>query len=324
MRIKARFETDSMAPEFAPSGVLDFSTHQLAHALFTTGRAPGDRVSHGATSLWEFVHRATIIPAYLRVDRSMSLRKSRLAAELDRSEKAVLSYSLGQAMASIYCRSHMQVSHLLHVDRYGDPWRLSLPSSGPRPDLFGQRRSGQWVVVEAKGRSNGVDANLIKTVKQQKSVVSAINGRTDHIPIGSVVNFPPLRNGDSGAMKLNVIDPPNQHDGHRLVFDENRFLRAYYQPFVTLLESLSSSATPAPSGFHVVPFPELGMKVGLADSVARRLQSRDELTFDAFREWSHGDSPDEGCFSDGTYFWTDWDDQLSVEDFDGAVMSPES
>lgn len=75
-----------------PYGDLDFTTDDLAHALFVTGRAPGDRYAFAAASFWEFVHRTSIIPSYIRW-RGGQLLRSRLAMELDRSEKVGLSYA---------------------------------------------------------------------------------------------------------------------------------------------------------------------------------------------------------------------------------------
>src|SRR5665213_2537158 len=83
-------------------GDISFTTDDLAHALFVTGRAPGDQARFGTASVWEFIHRASIIPAYVRRAPSGALTRSRLALDLDRSEKVALSYSLGQAMTAIF------------------------------------------------------------------------------------------------------------------------------------------------------------------------------------------------------------------------------
>lgn len=77
------------------TGTLGSTVNDLAHALFATGRAPGDQARFGDASFWEFVHRASLIPASVRINSSGRLVKSALALELDRSEKVALSYALG-------------------------------------------------------------------------------------------------------------------------------------------------------------------------------------------------------------------------------------
>ena len=64
------FTVDYRASKFPtgtirPDGEFSFNYNELAHALFTTGRAPGDQRSHGSASVWEFIHRAALIPAYI-------------------------------------------------------------------------------------------------------------------------------------------------------------------------------------------------------------------------------------------------------------------
>src|SRR5262245_16524297 len=100
------------------TGGLDFTANDLAHAPFTTGWAPGDQATFGATSYFVARHRISLIPAYVRRDATVLLRTSRLANELDRSEKGSLSYALGQAAAALFCYENLGVTHLMHVDRY--------------------------------------------------------------------------------------------------------------------------------------------------------------------------------------------------------------
>jgi len=49
----------------AANGNLRFTEADLMHALFVTGRATGDEWLHGSLSLFEWLHRAAIVPAYL-------------------------------------------------------------------------------------------------------------------------------------------------------------------------------------------------------------------------------------------------------------------
>ena len=186
----------------SPNSVLEFTTDDLAHALFATGRAPGDEVRHGWASVWEFVHRTSLIPAYVRRTDKGALVKSALAVELDRSEKVTLSYSLGQALTEIFCERKLGVTHLLHMDRYASRWGVTFTATRKRADLFGLAPNG-WVVAEAKGRSNGVEATLPRKLIAQKRSVKSISGKRPWLALGCVAAFPPHTN----QLSITAVDP---------------------------------------------------------------------------------------------------------------------
>jgi hypothetical protein len=133
------------AGTLARSGSLAFAAADLAHALFVTGRAPGNRASFGAASLWELFHRVSLIPAYVRLRSGGRLTRSRLAVELDRSEKVALSYALGQAMTGVFCERLLSVSHMMHVERYASRHNVVFGPTRQRPDLFGMGPPGGWL-----------------------------------------------------------------------------------------------------------------------------------------------------------------------------------
>jgi len=181
---------------------LSFTTDDLAHALFVTGRAPGDRRSHGAASFWEWLHRTSVIPAYVRRNASGRLVRSRLATELDRSEKMAFSYALGQAMTAIFCERLLSVTHLMHVDRYAARHRVQFGTRRMRADLFGHSSAG-WVVAEAKGRSNAMEMGLRSKLVAQKRTIKSIQGAAPAIALGCVASFPP----EVGTMRIDAVDP---------------------------------------------------------------------------------------------------------------------
>lgn len=88
---------------------IQFYESDLVHALFTTGRAPGDQLVYGEASVWELLHRSSLVRAYVRQDDKQHLVLSRLAHELDRSEKVAVSYAIGQAMTCIFSRKVLSV-----------------------------------------------------------------------------------------------------------------------------------------------------------------------------------------------------------------------
>lgn len=261
---------------------LAFTSDDLAHALFTTGRAPGDQVAYGSASVYEALHRCSLIPAYVRRDGAGRLMRSRLATELDRSEKGALSYALGQAMASIFCAQALGVTHLLHVDRYAMHYGLTFGSGKSRADLFGPGTNG-WVVAEAKGRSNNSDAELVRKLRSQKRTVKSILGLTPWVALGSVACFP-----DPKYRSLSVLtwDPEDdESDAVNIEGTLDQFFVAYYAPIIAAIEAGSEVDT-GDTGFVSARLDGLGLTLGLREDLYGLL-SRGQTADD--REAGEGD-----------------------------------
>jgi len=297
---------------------LAFTDADLAWALFTTGRAPGDEALHGFASVSEFVHRAALIPAYVRRDARNRLIRSTLATDLDRSEKVNLSYSLGQAMAGVFAHRSLGVARLLHVDRYAAHHGVSFGPSRQRPDLFGQG-SGGWVVVEAKGRSNRMESDLAAKVKSQAGNVVSIGGSPPWVACGVVAQFPP----PSQTMQLHAIDPEPNEVALRWQVDPDRFVGAYYAPFLRALDlGHNQQLIDVPvDRLEAVDLGAVGVRVGLPRELAGLLRERAggdptglALEVDGVLE---AYVEDERLRPDGSWFETSWGDALGLSDVEG-------
>ncbi|MBM0256308.1 hypothetical protein [Micromonospora sp. 4G55] len=300
----------------SPNAVLEFTTDDLAHALFATGRAPGDEVRHGWASVWEFVHRVSLIPAYVRRTDGGALVKSALARELDRSEKVTLSYSLGQALTGIFCERKLGVTHLLHMDRYASRWAVTFAATRKRADLFGLAADG-WVVAEAKGRSNGMEADLPNTLVAQKRSVKSIAGERPWLALGCVAAFPPHRY----ELSITAVDPDEEGpEPIDVDLDLDRYMLTYYEPFLAAI----AAGTPEVQDERYLTsrFGMLNLRVGLRREIAARVRqaSQGELSglYDSVAELlDAGVEPDEAAtaFPDGTLVATDWTDDISLNDW---------
>lgn len=124
------YTTEDFPDTFNRTGRMVFTVDALAHALFVTGRAPQDQAVYGWTSVYEWLHRVALIPAYIRRAPTGRLTRSDLARDLDRSEKVALSYTLGQAMTGVFSQQTVSVRFLMHVDRYA---ARSASGSPPTP-----------------------------------------------------------------------------------------------------------------------------------------------------------------------------------------------
>ncbi|GAA3947658.1 hypothetical protein [Actinoplanes auranticolor] len=297
-------------------GKLSFNTDDLAHALVATGRAPGDRSRYGAASAYEWLHRVSLIPAYIRRNYHGRLTRSRLALELDRSELVGVSYALGQAMTAVFCRMELAVSHLLHVDRYFQQYGVQF-NGRKRADLFGLSPNG-WVVAEAKGRSRTMESELRGKLELQKRSVLTVCGAVPWLALGCVASFP-IRDG---GMELDAFDPEKaEPDALVIPGGADDAMLAYYLPFVTIIDLGASATDVGQQQLVVGDFGPLGVRVGLLRSIYQRVQrgaqERDMAGFSEDIQVVLREAPlaELGLFPDGTRVDTNWPDAVSVQDW---------
>jgi hypothetical protein len=296
-------------------GLLRFTCADLVHALFTTGRAPGDQVSHGAASVWELLHRAALVRAYIQRTPHGRLARSQLALELDRSEKVALSYAFGQALTGIFCDRILAVEFLMHVDRYSGRYRVNF-TTRRRADLFGLRRPEGWVVAEAKGRSNLMESDLEQKLSAQKRSIASISGEPPWLALGCVASFPPNFEG----MRVDVFDP-KEPDAEAIAFDVDldRYMLAYYEPFLEAIEFGESE--PGRVDYEFARFDILGIRIGLSRSIADRVQRARVGEVAGLYDFVIGALDRVSAvaavpFRDGTIVETDWEDSITLNDWE--------
>ena len=317
--MKVRATAAGFPPAIAMPHVsqLTFTDQDLAAALFVTGRAPGDEALHGQASVLEFIHRAALVPAYLRSVAGDRVSRSALALELDRSEKVNLSYSLGQAMAGVFAQQRLGVARLMHVDRYAAHFGVSFAAGRQRPDLIGVGTGG-WVVIEAKGRSNAMEASLPAKLKSQAAMVASIGGAAPWVSLGSIAQFPP----PARELEVHAIDPPSKADGLRWEIDRDRLVAAYYAPFVRAIDA-GAEFDPVDDGgefFEIGDLGSVGVRVGLLREVAGLVRERGDRSTEGLAEEIDAVLEErvhlESVRPDGSWFETSWDAAFKVRDLE--------
>ncbi|MEO3807240.1 hypothetical protein [Nonomuraea sp. B1E8] len=315
----AAFRTSAFPPGIPSAGDLHFSSGYLAHALFTTGRAPGDTARHGHASVWEWLHRISLIPAYLR-SRPVNNRvvRSSLANTLDRSEKVAVSYAIGQAMTQVFSERELQVPFLMHVDRYATRYGIVFAGK-KRPDLFGLRSSGDWIVAEAKGRSGSMESELRQKLIDQKRSVRSIKGIPPSLAFGCVASFP-KNNGVAGSLRLDLFDPVADEAGAvDIPADTDSFILAYYEPFMAAIDAGEREAALEFPDAYFANFPQFGMRFGIIRPIYDRIRrAQNGETAGLFREITqilqNRDEYSEVAFMDGSIIEADWSASLAVND----------
>src|SRR5580700_5513283 len=224
---------EDFAGAFAPvngANNLDVSWPFLVWSAISVGRAGLlHLVQYGEYSLLEMVYRAAILFANLRDDGYGQIRRSEAYLGLDPSEKSAISYFLGLTMAKAFAETVLAVPWLIHLDVYRDEL-LAILEGQSHPDLVGQTAGGDWIVVEAKGRSNSFDQTALEGAKEQAQAVVTIGGTEPVLRIGMVTHF---SGTDNGQLRFRASDPPpDERRVHRdLPLSRERLIEGYYRPF---------------------------------------------------------------------------------------------
>ncbi len=296
-------------------GSLEFTANDLAHALFVTGRAPGDQSAYGAASVWEFLHRTSLIPAYIRRNRARRLVRSRLARELDRSEKVALSYALGQALSGIFCTQVLSVRFLMHVDRYGERYGMQFGATRKRADLFGQGSPG-WIVVESKGRSNSMESDLREKLVAQKRSVSTIEGNPPGVALGCVASIPP----STSVLRVDAFDPTSdQVEEIAISADFDRYILAYYEPFIAAIDTGNATLDEESSNpYASAEFQAFRLRVGLLRSIEQRVRAAIQGQLEGLAQDIQSILEDRSLAgaSDGTLVESDWEQAITINDWE--------
>jgi hypothetical protein len=163
-------------------------------------------LAHGWHSLADFVVRSDTVYANLR-QGTAGYERSSLYEGQHPSEKGATSYFLGVVMAKLFAGFYFNTQWLFHLS-YASSRGVSiasLPGFSSRPDLIGMTAAGTWIVVEAKGRSRGLDSAALTKAKGQTRMNSSINGTAPVLSVALQAYF-------TGARLHVSLDDPSERD----------------------------------------------------------------------------------------------------------------
>ena len=263
---------------------LSMSWGELIWAAISVGRAELLHIiRHGRFSSFEIAYRVSILFANLCEDENGYLERSSAYEGLDPSEKSAISYFLGLTLTKAFGARLLNVPWLMHLDVYREDLQPIFRNSNSRPDLVGKNINDEWVIMEAKGRTNGFDRKALQKAKDQARQVIEISGETPILHVGLQVHF------NNGIMCLEVDDPePNKKKGIKLPISNEKFSDGYYRPFKEWL-----------SDGEVKPFrntryrqraiAEFDINVGIIDSIFEMRES--PLRYGIEQQTSEGSLP---------------------------------
>lgn len=220
-------------PALSGSHSLDVAWSEFVWAAISVGRA-GLRqlLQFGIYSVFEMVYRTALVYANLQETTSGHLTRSDAYNALDPSEKGAVSYFLGLTASKLFAGRCLQVPWLLHLDVYRAQLGVALRPGRSKPDLVGLDFSGNWVVVESKGRTNGLDESALAKAKAQTRRVRTISGSSPKLRVGMQSYF------ESSQLCLAIDDPDREEEGNLLdlPITAEMINREYYQPFGAWLD----------------------------------------------------------------------------------------
>lgn len=215
------------------NGQIQITWAQLVWAAITVGKAAGDEYAYGIYSAVERLHRASMMRAYLLEAGSGRLLQTAPYLASDPSEKTSISFYLGMTLAKLFAEFLFDVPRMLHVAVYGQNYQIATAQGGSRPDLIGLSANNDWFVFEAKGRSNGFEAEALQTAKDQAVQITSVDSVAPICRIASQSFF------SSDGLRFRMDDPPRAR-GERsrtLNITRDRFEHAYYEPLRSIFDS---------------------------------------------------------------------------------------
>jgi hypothetical protein len=252
-------------PNLAGTHSISVSWAELVWSAISVGKAQlKDLALYGIFSAFEMIYRTAIIYANLQETPTFDIRRSSAYNGLDPSEKGAISYFLGLTVSKLLVARLLSVPWLMHLDVYRQLLAPVLLADS-RPDLVGITAAGQWVVVEAKGRTNGFVASVLASAKIQTQQLTTIQGVAPVLRVASQSFF-----DNAGILHAAIDDPQGERTRiPDLPLTPELILDSYYRPFKTRFDQALTVIQEKVRGetFRVVHFSELDIWVGLSETL---------------------------------------------------------
>lgn len=258
------------------SGSLSLTWPDLVWAAITVGK-PGIAYvyMHSWHSISDLFARSHTVYANL-CEVNNHIAQSSLYKASDPTEKGATSFFMGMAAAKLACSRFLGTPYLFHFSMsrvLGIPIRSQ---SKLQPDLLGQLPNGDWVIVEAKGRTGKFDATALDKAKRQTQSVLTINGSSSITRVAAQTYFEPW-------MKLVLKDPePAEETSAHVEIDLQAAYRRYYS---LAYEATQISGDIRQIGTQEYIFSALaetntGIAIGIRSDVRARLASGLDISRD--------------------------------------------
>lgn len=235
MTLRIQYQSHAFPPTYTRgTGTLTTSWDEVLWAALSIGRPSAYHVfRHGPASFHEAVFRLALVRMAVEQDRYGSLHRTDVFADLDPTEKGMVSYFLGMTFCKLFASRHLQTPWLLHLDVFRAHLNPVILGRS-RPDLVGENNFGEWHAFESKGRSSAPSlADKTKAKTQAQRLVS-VGGRNCSLHVGSFTFF---RND---VLEFYWRDPePNAQEALEIPRPDREW-RYYYEPSLRLALDIDS------------------------------------------------------------------------------------
>ncbi len=279
-----------LGPQFHGDNVCTCSWSDLARAAITVGKQSHfDLLQYRGYSRWEIVTRLSIINANLKQTTGLAgncIHRSNVYRYSDPSEKTVTSYFLGLTATKLLVERHLSVPWLMHLDVYMTRGVLRLDpqlTKGEKPDLVGRDTQGNWIVAEAKGRSDtltGAEQRKVfdKAKRQTRRIGKIIDNQSPNgqQPIWRIAVAAHFQGDDGNRFAIQWEDPDGyDDDAVDIALTEDDFLREYYRPFIDLLADGDDTQDEVFGNdiYRVIPLNEADVRIGVNNTILQTQQS---------------------------------------------------
>jgi hypothetical protein len=255
---------------FTGSNICLCTWAELIRSAISVGKLKRDLRRYGIYSKYEAVYRAHIIRANLQRTSSGDVIQSGAFKALDPSEKGAISYFLGISTAKLFAERYLDVPWLMHLDVYKKLLTPELTKGRAKPDLVGENSAGEWIVIEAKGRTHGIEKGLMAKAKKQAKKLRKVKSTPVSLRVALAAHF------EAGSLSVDWRDPEeiDEHP-HDLDLSHEVFIRDYYAPFLSILESGDAGHREnAQDKFRAVSLFDGDITIGLSEQVIDHLQNQ--------------------------------------------------
>ncbi len=233
-------------------------------AAVTVGKANWSHVTQfGIYSIFERIYRTYLNYSNLTQSNNNHISHSNAFNFLDPSEKGAFSYFLGLTSAKLMAEKYLNIPWLMHLDVYRNQLNPVLTSGKAKPDLVGYDINGNWITIEAKGRSGRFDSKIFNKAKNQAKNLVRIAGNPLLLQIALECHF------QRGFLEICWEDPEDSSmEGYELDISLNDFLSDYYNPFIKLVHvkkhySKIININDNEFEFIIVNFKDIDIKIGI-------------------------------------------------------------
>lgn len=210
-----------------------------------------------------------MVAAWLQQNGGSEITRSAVYNDaLDPSEKGAVSFFLGMAFAKLAAEFVLDVPWLIHLEKLRRIHPVVLAGRS-RPDLAGINASGDWVVVEAKGRTNSYSQTVMEAAKAQSRQILSIAGTAPVLRVASQAYFSP-------SLRVWLSDPDGSDDGYNLDITASQFLQLYYEPFLRIPPGLTRIQRIEDQPYIFFDYKDLDVSIGMHRDVKKAVAEHAE------------------------------------------------